>query len=98
MDMTPKVCYVYTEYGSKNRSGGMKQLKIENKVVHQFESPGKCCHVTFLDTYMLKVPKSAIEKDNPIIKSLHGSQKSHWEGNTLTNMNKNYEQKGELEY
>ena len=66
----PKVCYVYTEYGSKNRSGGLKQLKIENKVVRQFESPGERCHVTFLDTYMLKVPKSALEKDNFYLRPL----------------------------
>jgi hypothetical protein len=32
-----KVFYEYTEHGSKKRSGGLKQLKMENKVVAQYE-------------------------------------------------------------
>ena len=64
VDNSPKVCYVYTEYGSKNRSGGLKQLNMGNKVVRQFESPGDRCHVSFLDTYFMKVPQEALDKDN----------------------------------
>jgi hypothetical protein len=60
-----KVCYEYTEHGSKNRSGGIKQLRIPNKVVVQYEDPqaGERCHVEILDKYFLKVPKEAIEAD-----------------------------------
>ena len=49
----PKVYYEYTEHGSKNRSGGLKQLRIENKVVRQYESEngGDRCHVRILDKY-----------------------------------------------
>ena len=60
-----RVCYEYTEHGSKNRSGGLKQLKIENKVVVQYEdvNAGLRCHVDILDQYFLKVPKNALEDD-----------------------------------
>ena len=30
--------YIYTENGSKNRSGGVAQMKIENKVVPSYAS------------------------------------------------------------
>ena len=62
---TIKVCYEYTEYGSKNRSGGLKQLKMENKVVVQYEdrNAGERCHVDILDLYFLKVPKEVMKTD-----------------------------------
>ena len=58
-----KVCYEYTEHGSKNRSGGIKQLRLENKVVVQYEDvhAGNRCHVEILDKYFMKVPKEAKE-------------------------------------
>ena len=61
----PRVSYVYKENGSKNRSGGLKQLRLDNKIVRQFESvdAGDRCHVTILDTYYLKVPKEALTKN-----------------------------------
>ena len=51
----PKVHYKYVEHGSKNRSGGLKQLQLENKEVHQYESPeaGNHCHVEILDHYFI---------------------------------------------
>ena len=55
-----KVRYTYTEHGSKNRSGGLKQLRTQNKVVHQYES--ECverCHVVILDKYLSKLPDDA---------------------------------------
>ena len=58
------VRYTYIEHGSKNRSGGLKQLKQENKVVHQYESENiNRCHVLILDKYISKLPREAKEKD-----------------------------------
>ena len=51
------VRYTYTEYGSKNRSGGLKQLSQKNKVVHQYESANaERCPVHLLDKYISKLP------------------------------------------
>ena len=59
-----KVCYTYTEHGSKNRSGGLKQLKMENKIVRQYESENtERCHVLLLDKYIQKLPAEAKQKD-----------------------------------
>ena len=59
-----KVRYTYTEYVSKNRAGGLKQLKQENKVVHQYESANiERCHVLLLDKYISKLPEEAKRKD-----------------------------------
>ena len=58
------VRYTYTEYVSKNRAAGLKQLKQGNKVVHQYES--SCierCHVLLLDKYLSKIPPEAKKKD-----------------------------------
>ena len=53
-----KVRYTYTEYGSKNRVGGLKQLKLQNKVVHQYESDDlHRCHVLLMDKYISKLPE-----------------------------------------
>ena len=58
------VCYTYTEYGSKNRSGGLKQLSQENKVVHQYESANaEKCPVRLLDKYISKLPPDAKKND-----------------------------------
>ena len=47
------VRYTYTEHGSKNQSGGLKQLRLENRVVHQYKSTDiQRCHVLRLtNTY-----------------------------------------------
>ena len=59
-----RVCYTYTEWGSKNRSGGLKQLKMENKTVRQYESENTDrCHVLWLDKYIQKLPAEAKQKD-----------------------------------
>ena len=58
------VRYSYTEHGSKNRSGGLKQLNQDNKLVHQYESNDTDrCHVLLLDKYISKLPHNAKEKD-----------------------------------
>ena len=50
--------YVYVETGSKNRSGGLKELNVENKVVPVYASPaaGERCLVYLLDLYLQKLP------------------------------------------
>ena len=58
------VRYTYTEYVSKNRSGGLKQIQQGNKTVHQYESENvERCHVLLLDKYFSKLPKEAKDKD-----------------------------------
>jgi len=55
--------YIYTENGS----GGVAQMKIENKVVPSYTSANaedkEWCHVYLLNLYMEKVPKDALSKD-----------------------------------
>jgi hypothetical protein len=67
-----KVAYEYTEHGSKNRSGGIKQIRMKNKCVTQYEDAGAGdrCHVTILDRYFLKVPKSAKDKEDFYLRPL----------------------------
>ena len=57
--------YLYTENGSKNRSGGLFQLRVENKVVpiYSCEQLGERCHVYLLDKYISKLPPKAFEMD-----------------------------------
>ena len=57
--------YVYTENGSKNRSGGFKQMRVANKVVPVFPCPGAGvrCHFAVLETYISKLPPVAFQKD-----------------------------------
>ena len=58
------VHYTYTECGSKNRSGRLKQLHKPNKNVHQYESEDiPRCHVLLLDKYIAKLPAEAKAKD-----------------------------------
>ena len=49
---------------SKNRAGGLKQIKQANKIVHQYESTDlNRCHVLLLDKYLSKLPREAHQKD-----------------------------------
>lgn len=58
-------CYTYVEHGSKNRSGGPSQLRVENKTVPVYSVPDKVpqCLVFLLDFYLAKLPKYAFEKE-----------------------------------
>ena len=58
-----RVWYTCTENMSKNRGGGVGQLTIPHKVVHQFKcnSMRKHCHV--LITYFSKLPINAQKQD-----------------------------------
>ena len=57
--------YVYTENGSKNRSGSFNQLRVENKCVPVFPCADASvrCHVSILDKYLSKLPPIAFTKD-----------------------------------
>ena len=57
--------YRYTENSSKNRAGGLSQLKLENKSVFIAAVPeaGERCHCHLLDVYISRLPKKAIEAD-----------------------------------
>ena len=45
-------------------SGGLKQIRQENKVVHHYESKDvNCCHVLHLDKYISKLPPEVKAKD-----------------------------------
>ena len=58
--------YVYTENASKNRYGGLKQMRVKNKSVPILAVPesGSRCHVYILDTYLGKLSPEALEKEN----------------------------------
>ena len=53
--------YVYIENGSKNRQGGINDIRVENKNVPVIANPdaGNRCHVYLLDLYLSKVPPAA---------------------------------------
>ena len=56
----------YTEFGSKNRPGGRRQLNVTNKIIlHYFVCPhvGERCHVHVLKDYLSKLPKCAFGQD-----------------------------------
>ena len=57
--------YTYTENVSKNRAGGICQLRLDNKSVFIPTVPeaGKRCHCSLLDKYISKLPAKAIEAD-----------------------------------
>ena len=58
--------YIYTENGSKNHSGHLKERSIENKtvpIVSCYAQVGERCHVYLLDQYIEKMPLQAKEHD-----------------------------------
>ena len=56
--------YTYTKFVSKNRSGGLKQIRQSNKVVHQYKSENEDrSHGLLLDKYLSKLPPGAKEND-----------------------------------
>ena len=65
MSTEGRIQYTYTENVSKNRSGGVGQLNVSHKVVHQFAHPelGEQCHVSYQDRYFSKIPDSAEAND-----------------------------------
>ena len=57
--------YTYTENGSKNRSGGLYECRVENKsvVIMASAAVGNHCHVHLLDKYLSKLPPKARQLD-----------------------------------
>lgn len=57
--------YTYVEHGSKNRSGGLDQLQLENKSVCCVAVPEMrpVCLVYLLDKYLSKLPEFAFKND-----------------------------------
>ncbi len=55
----------YTEHGSKNRPGTMHQVHLQNKVVIHYANASleEKCFVHILETYMSKLPATAVKKD-----------------------------------
>ena len=55
--------YVYTENSSKNKQGGIKQMRLDHKVVTIVANPkiGERCPVYILDKYISKLPTKAKE-------------------------------------
>ena len=58
-------CYTYLEHGSKNRSGGLAELRVENKAVPCYAVPDQSprCLVYLLDRYLGKLPCFAFAND-----------------------------------
>ena len=58
-------CLVYTEHGSKNRTGSSHQVHLDNKeVVHYANaSLGNRCFVYMVELYMSKLSEKVIKKD-----------------------------------
>ena len=57
--------YIYTENGSKNRSGGFYQFHLDNKsvLISKNADAGDRCLVSMLDLYLSKLPPAAKAKD-----------------------------------
>ena len=57
--------YVYVENSSKNRGGGLGQLRLEHKKVPVYSCPsaGERCHVRLLDMCISHLPPAAKEQD-----------------------------------
>jgi len=61
--------YEYTENASKNRSGGLAQLRVVHKKVPIYANPaaGERCHVYMLDKYLSKLPAATKEREAAFI-------------------------------
>ena len=57
--------YVYCEFESKNRQGGLSSFNLQNKVVRQYENTTESgvCHVKILDKYLEILPPDAVDQD-----------------------------------
>lgn len=58
-------CYTYVEHSSKNKAGGLAQLRHENKRVPCIAVPDMTprCLVHLLDLYLNKLPQWAFDND-----------------------------------
>lgn len=92
---------------SKNRSGGIKQLRENNKEVHQYESTDmERCHVLILGKYFSKMPAEARKGDvfylKPKVKRPTDPMEPWYQNvplgkNTLATMMRKMAEKGHLD-
>ena len=68
--------YIYTENLSKNRTGGLANMRVEHKVVPIYAIPEakNRCHVFILDEYFRRLPLIAFEKDNFYLQPIDGAE------------------------
>ena len=83
--------YIYTELASKNRAGGLAQLRVKNKSVSIFAVPnaGNRCHVFILDLYLSKLSKEAFQRDIFYLKPVSKVSKCGQPWFTITPVGKN---------
>ena len=57
--------YIYHENASKNKQGGIRQMRLQHKVVNIVANPSvkEKCTVFLLDHYISKLPQEAKDKD-----------------------------------
>lgn len=62
---------------SKNRTGGLAQMRVKNKVIkiENVSAAGTRCHVYVLDEYFSKLPQEAFERDNFYVQLLPNCDK-----------------------
>ena len=76
--------YTYTENGSKKRSCGLYECRVENKSVVLMASPavGNRCHVHLLDKYLSKLHPKACELEcfymQPLAASVVSDPTKNW--------------------
>ena len=71
--------YIYTENASKNRQGGLGQLRMKNKSVEIIANrdAGDRCHCMLLDLYISKLPDEAKSKDLFYVRPLEQTKESN---------------------
>ena len=67
--------YVYMENASKNRQGGLAQVRLKNKCVEirANEDAEERCYCSLLDMYISKLPNEAKSKDLFYARPLEGN-------------------------
>ena len=65
INVTDISSYVYNNFGSKNRQGGVDSLNSDSKSVRQYENTTSViCHVKILNKYLQNIPDKARSADN----------------------------------
>ncbi len=85
--------YTYTENASKNRHGGIAQLRLDNKSVFiaAVEEAGERCHCSLLDKYISKLPKDVITMDLLYVRPLKIFNSEKWYFSVPIGRNKLYQ-------
>lgn len=82
--------YIYTENASKNRPGGISQLKLKNKCVTILENDnaGERCHTRLLDKYIHHLPEKAKKENLFYVRPLEKPQGDIWYSSVPLGKNK----------